>query len=213
MALNAKTRTLTELNRLLDQNGFRWRRPTEEFYRDIHGGRIGFFVIFNYFRSGHLWTIRTVAMIRSHQVEEIFHTFSGYESRYHESSYTIGCSLGEYIDQRGPKTSDLEIRQDSDIHEIAFDLFSQWNDLAKPYLSKYASIEAMDHLLNDEPEKPTIHGGAEHLRCERGLILAKLSGRSNYVDIRDTYRAKIRRLNDGYYLPTFEAIARHVEGL
>jgi hypothetical protein len=211
--MNVKTETLTELNALMKQNGFRWRKPTEEFYRNTEHGRLGFFVIFSYLSSGRVWTLRTVAMIRSNDVEKIFHKFSGFDHRYHRTSYTIGCSLEEYTHPHSNTNAQLELHDDSEIQNIALELFAQFCTYANPYFAKYDGLAAMDRLLNDEPEKNSIHGGAENLRCERGLILAKLSGRSDYPVIEQTYRAKMEKLNGGFYLPAFDAIAKFLRGL
>lgn len=202
--MSLKLQILNQLSVYMKTNGFTWRRPSEEMYKNIPVGRLGYFVVFNYYRPILTWTVRPVAMIRLNAVEEIFHKTSGFEERYHRTSYTIGCTLTEYLTGVSDLYERLEFRDDVEIEYLALELFARFNNDAKPYYEKFANVEAMDRLLNDQPDIHSIHGGVEPLRCQRGLILAKLARRVDYDHLEQVYRAKLESFNDGFYLPAFE---------
>ena len=143
--------------------------------------------------------------VRIDKVEEIFHRTSVYEKKYHSETPTISFAFGHV-------NPDLDLFR-YDVTD-AYSLESALNNIlrdfqtyALPFLQANTSIEALDRLLNDAPKEDCSYCRMEDLRCSHGLIVAKLTKRSNYDELKETYFTRLRSFADGFYLPSFERLA------
>ena len=103
------------------------------------------------------------------------------------------------------------VKNDVDVQAAAEKLLELFDTKAVPYFERYGSLEAIDHLLNDLPKQETPHRGYPMPRAASGLIVAKLVSRPNYLELLETYRSALAKLNGGFYLPQFEALAKSLE--
>ena len=149
------------------------------------------------------YTVAPSICLRLEQVERIFHLVSGFETKYQKLTPTIWVTVNDLT--KSKSGCDYELQTSDDIDSVAEKLFTYFKDVALPFFEQNSSLEAVDKLLNDEPEKDSIYYSF-YLRCYHGVIVAKLNNRSNYHQIAEIYRQELTLFADGYYLTDYERL-------
>ena len=84
-------------------------------------------------------------------------------------------------------------------------------EVAVPYFERWASLEAIDIELNEDPTKRTVHKALAWFRCSTGIIVAKLVGRTDFDRLAASYLDIMREDNKGFYLKRFEVLLKSLE--
>lgn len=150
--------------------------------------------------------------IRSEIVERIFHQTSTFLPKYQSGTSTIGSSLAN-IERADLKLYTSVIATDEDLQIAALKLLALFDDKALPFFRHYGNLQAIDHLLNDRPYEHTPLCAYGISRETRGLIVARLVGRSNYSELEAYYRSRILKLNGGFFVTQFEALVSSLAAL
>lgn len=81
------------------------------------------------------------------------------------------------------------IQRDEDMIKANTTLRKYYDEIAKPYFSKFTSLRAFDDYINNMPfdYSPAYVGGTTANRCIKGLIVARMVNNSNYQNLVDTY--------------------------
>jgi hypothetical protein len=144
--------------------------------------------------------------IRSEAIERIFHQTSSFAPEHHAGTSTIGGSLAN-LEALPIATYRCPVTSDDDVLPTVERLMVLFEGKAQAYFARYGSLQAIDQLLNDRPSEPVPGCGFGLPRETRGLIVARLVGRANYLEILTFYRARLAKLNIGSYLAQFDALA------
>lgn len=87
----------------------------------------------------------------------------------------------------------LQIFTEADIAGVCNELQKKFETIALSYFNNNATSIDVHHLLNNKPEKETVHMSNERSRIVKGLIAAKLSGTSDYYKLVETYGKVIKK--------------------
>lgn len=84
---------------------------------------------------------------------------------------------------------------DNDVYTKLQSLKTYYTEIAKPYFSKFTSLETMDDFINSPPfeHSPAYVGAFTNARCMKGLIIAKLVKNPNYDKLVAIYDEVIKR--------------------
>jgi hypothetical protein len=148
--------------------------------------------------------------VRIERVEQVFHKVSGFEPKYRKDSPTIWVSLND-------------LKKDQDEYEYVLDsfenldalvrtLFILFKDVALPFLEENSSVQAINNLLNSEPEADNNIYCIPEKRLFRGVIIAKLAKDVRYGEIAMIYREKVERYLP-YRLADFDKLLNILEEL
>jgi hypothetical protein len=150
--------------------------------------------------------------IRSETIERIFHQTSTFAPQYHSGTSTIGASLVN-LEGVGLREYRCPITTDDDVLPVVERLMVLFETKAIPYFERYRSLEAIDHLLNDQLDERVPGCSFGLPRETRGLIVAKLVDRPNYQELVEFYRSRIVKVSSGFHVPQFEALVVSLEAL
>jgi hypothetical protein len=114
---------------------------------------------------------------------------------------TIGNEIGKLL--RNPDgqmsdhhSQDLIIRNLSDVKEQVHLIKKYFEEIAVPYYSQNGNLSRIDEILNNNPQKISVHANAQYFRCPKGLIVAKLNNRPNYKELEKIYDKKMESMNE-----------------
>lgn len=156
------------------------------------------------------WRIRPNVAVRVDLLEDIFHRASGFEGRYQADTISIGGVVGSIL-HGSARACEFVVQSEASVVPVAAEIVNVFRQAAIPYFAKYEQLREIDIELNDRPTERTQHRVAPWLRCSTGLIVARLVGRSDYRSLLSIYEDVMRRVDNGFYLPRFEALARQLE--
>lgn len=180
--------------------GFRWRASVQGFCRQQPGVLHMFQIRFIPTAGGR---VVPAVGIRIDRVEALLHRASGLEERFARDTMTIGAEVGSLLDS-GPV--EIPVATPEDVPRAVNVATGLFDAVAIPYFDTYSSLEAVDHLLNDDPSATTPHSPSEWLRASTGLVVATLSRSRDFSALEQTYRSKVARLDRGFYLPQFDVL-------
>lgn len=198
---------IDEISPELQGNGFSYI-PTREIFISIQEDTSYRFHVRCLNQKGRL-LIEPGVGVRFESVEVIFHRTSGFEPEYQKWTPTIGAELWRL--EGNPKAFQYYLAKSEDVSIVARQLIRIFQTKALTYFTAYSSLKAIDHALNDYPLEKTPHRIMEWLRASTGLIVAKFVDRDNYNELKEVYRAKVARLDRGFYLPQFNALVEDLE--
>jgi hypothetical protein len=158
------------------------------------------------------WRIHPEVGMRIERVEEIFHQTSGFELKYQKDTPTIGGGVGN-LTAGDNRACEFWLEDSSALSSVASNILDVFNQFGLPYFEKFGSISAIDKELNSNPTERVPNRALPWLRCSTGVIVAKLSGRSDYDELVHIYTDMMRRVSKGFYLERFEALLRSLEGV
>lgn len=197
-----KNQFLDKLIPEIEKSGFKWNKSKSTFYRTTKTGWHSFIVIFKDYPDG--YEVYVSIGIRNDKVENIFHLTSGFEVKYQKYTPTIGVFISEY---ETTKNHRYQLHLPDDIPVVVNNLIDDYSGIADKYYKDFDDVIVMDKLLNDSPAQYCVHKPAMPLKAQTGLILAKLSGRKNYVEVEKIYKSILEEMDDGFYLQYFNPLS------
>lgn len=187
------------------QYGFKLNKQHSVFTRKTSYGWDKFEICFLNRRSG--WDVDFGMLIRINEVEKIYHTGSYFEKKYHNSTPTIGITVGTYLNDEENNTIFLD--EDSDINEFYTMTVKLFKEVALPFFEKYNSIQELDKAINVE-EGESIFSGYKY-EGNLGIILAKLVNNPKFDFFEQKYREYYKKDYSGFYLKEYEDVLRAVK--
>ena len=155
------------------------------------------------------WIICPCAAVRFDAVEDIFHRTSGFRPEFHKGTDTIGIEMWrDYGDEYR-----IRINEPYQAQEATDRVLQSFHDIADPYFAKLSGLKAVDSALNDHPTERCIDQVEPFFRCTHGLIVAKLTARTNYDELVSIYRATLEKYMNGFQLPTFDALVLDLQAI
>jgi hypothetical protein len=203
-----RSAVVERLRAAVEPFGFRYDAKRQVFVRSS-GDAVHFFQI-RFIPRGGLTFVEPSVGIRLGVIEDTFHKTSGFEQEFQAGTSTIGGEVWRIMGVSA-KEHQYQLRSSSDVRDVVAAVKRDFEGTALPYFDSYSSTEAVDKLLNDDPEEKSPHRMMEWLRASTGLIAARLTGRANYDSLVQIYREKVQRLDRGFYLPQFESLVRSLE--
>ena len=91
-------------------------------------------------------------------------------------------------------------------------LKSYYIDIAKPYFSRFTTLEAFDDFINNPPFEysPAFVGCYTDERCMKGLIVAKLVNNPNYNSLVATYNELIKRTESNESINNYNKVKEYL---
>ncbi|MCP3898402.1 MAG: hypothetical protein GY707_01560 [Desulfobacteraceae bacterium] len=139
--------------------------------------------------------------IRIEQIEKVFHLSSNFEKKYQKHTSTIESEIWRWQGDQDKYQYNLEVDEDIDL--VVANLLCDFNGLCQEFYENYSSIDAVDALLNDDPEQNSVFQLLDYSRCSHGVIVAKLNGRKNYTEVATIYANRMKSVNKGFYYKWF----------
>lgn len=207
---DARKKLLAVLKPRMVERGYRLHSASDRFVRSVGDFSYRFHTRFLNGPQG--VEVEPEIGIRSEAVERIFHQTSTYAPQYHSGTPTIGASL---VNLEGVElmTYRCPISTDDEVLPVAERLMVLLETKAIPYFEQYGSLEAIDHLLNDQLDERVPGCSFGLPRETRGLIVAKLVARPNYQELVEFYRSRIIKISGGFHAPQFEALVASLNEL
>jgi hypothetical protein len=194
----------------LAKRGFNLKAAKDSFVRQHNGETDMFQLVCLDGKPG--WRIQPNVAVRIERVEEIFHQTSGFEPKYQKDTPTIGSSVGN-ITAGNNRACEFLLEDDHNVSSVAESIVDIFGRIGLPYFDKFRRISAIDNELNANPTERTPNRVLPWLRCSTGVIVAKLSGRSDYAKLAEVYSDVMRKSDKGFYLKRFESLLRSLESV
>jgi hypothetical protein len=145
--------------------------------------------------------------IRIHEVEKLYHDACGVEKTFRSHTLTINPALRDI-------SKDVEyeysLQSPQDIPPLTEKIVRVFRNTALPIFESSSSLEEIDKILNDEPDKETPYYGI-YLRQYKGIIVAKLNNRKDYEYLTELYRNKLKEIAGDFYIEDYEKILALLE--
>lgn len=126
--------------------------------------------------------------IRLDMVERLVYQFTSGLAEYSPHSTTLITSAGRVL---GQPYHEYSIEKAADINAVTREMEYFMESEGFIFLEKHGRVQSLNELFNDEPEKKSPYLTNELHRSLRGIILAKLTHRSNWPQLVATYRAQL----------------------
>lgn len=94
--------------------------------------------------------------------------------------------------------NDIILESEEDIKNASEEIIDLFTNIAEPYFKRYGDLEAIDRILNDNPDIISVHRNDQYNRYPLGLIVAKLNNRSNYEELKEKYDILIQEMSEIY---------------
>lgn len=189
-----KQKLLKKISGKLYKEDFTLNKSLAEFTKKNIGGWNKFQIVF--LDRSNKWELNPSMLIRKNVVEGIFHQISEFEPRYQKGTPTIGVSIEEYVSNGGKYRFILS--EEGEIDEIAESLIKIFHEIALPFFSKFDSLEEIESAVNKDPNDILLTGGI--FKGFKGIILARLLNRPNYIELSKTYSRYYQKFSNGFYL-------------
>jgi|GEM_PF-756065 len=192
-----KSEVLKGLSEKLLPYHFILKKSSSEFLKKTTDGWFSYIPVFLTRDEG--WEINPTMGIRINHVEEIYHITSGFEKKYQKGTPTIGISIENFISDR--KEHRFILTREDHVDQVIAGLFDLFEEFALSFYEDHSSVEAVDKALNEDPSDTSLTGAI--FKGSKGIILARLTKRSNYSDLVNIYTKHYQQLADGFYLADF----------
>ena len=152
------------------------------------------------------------AGIRIESVENVFHRTSGFVGkRLQNDTATLGASLGSIADTGNKLQFDL--KSEGDVVSASTDMLDAFEQIALPVFRQFASLEAVDEVVNSNPNEFCVFRQLDWFRCSTGTIVARMVGRENYDSLVELYSNRMKRDNAGFYWKWYSALLQSLKTL
>ncbi|MCW3466430.1 hypothetical protein [Chitinophaga nivalis] len=91
------------------------------------------------------------------------------------------------INRQRNKSLDLLIFTETDLYEVATEIYNKFTNVAMPYFLMNNTISRVDELLNSYPKEYSVHLVNDLWRFIKGLIAAKLNNNPKLHQLIETY--------------------------
>lgn len=193
-----------ELSKQLNGFGFVYQKSNEWFIKQ--NGEFNY-IIYPYLHSlRNHYSIEVFLYIRQKSIEKIFKKII-----HSTTNLTMGNTFGViYNSANGIEVNhhnmDIRLFQDEDLDAAVETIFGMYENTGKKYFEKYSSLESINAIINSEPLFAIIAdiGGTYIDRCIRGMIVNRLIGGQNFIEISEIYSENIRSLNNPNIILEFD---------
>lgn len=203
-----KDKFYTELAGVFISDGFKYLKSKGRFERLDEGIRYSYAFIFHS-RTNEV-AIESFIYIEHQETERIYKKATG-----HTTSSTIGNEVGKII--RNPdglmkdfQSMDLIIETSKDLIKAIDQVVRVFYEVAIPYYNTFNSLDAIDRVLNDEPDTISVHANAQFFRVPKGLITAHLRDRQDLETLLAKYDEKMNGVSD-LFQDRYESIKEHLK--
>lgn len=207
--MNEKNILKAEILKLLSDNLIKYKfQSNKKLGEFIYKNKIGwdkFQVIF--IDRNDRWELNPAVLKRINIVEDIYHKFSCFEEKYKKGTPTIGTSIEDYKADNGQYRFDLV--NEEQIKSISKSLLLLFEKEALPFFDKFATLKDLDDILNNTPEDTALTGSIT--KGSKALILARLTNRANYAELKDFYYNYYRSFCSGFYLSNYINLVRYLD--
>lgn len=180
------------LSVLMQKEGFIFKKSLDSFECKKNNFKYTFKLLFHV-RNNEI-AIEVFALIYYLPAEKIYKSASGL------SLETIGNEIGRLVKNSDDvmldhQSDDVRVSNREQFSSQTDRIFTMFKQVALPYYRRFNDIQAIDSILNDKPDRISVHANAQYFRCPMGLITAKLVGRSDYKDLERIYDEKMKNVN------------------
>lgn len=147
--------------------------------------------------------------VRIEQIESIFHLSSNFEKKFQTHTSTIESELWRWKGEKNKYQYNLEASENIEL--VVEKLLDDFNGVCLDFFDQYSSVDAVDALLNDDPEQSCVFQLLDYSRCSHGIIAAKLNERKNYSEIAKIYADRMQNINNGFYYKWFGPLMEILE--
>lgn len=200
-----KSELLKALDPMLKDFGFKVNKASGEFTKKNKDGWYKYQIVFLKTNGG--WELKPSLLLRIDVVENIFHETSGFEEKYKKGTPTIGTTIEDYQADNGIYR--FQLTEESQIDIVARELFLLFQKSALPFFEEFYSLKKIDAVLNINLSDTSLTGSI--FKGLKTLIIAKLTGRSNYKELEDFYLNYYKEFSNGFYLPDYKRLTDYLE--
>lgn len=134
--------------------------------------------------------------IQIKEVEYIYQLITKLDSANFNDSITIGGTLGNLLGNPSGELVQIEsltfpLFEMSDIEIAINEIVQLFNNFCLKYFEKNSNLNTVNKLLNENPEKRTVHMILNPERCTKGLIAAYLTNSPKYDELVEVYAQKM----------------------
>ncbi|OMP74579.1 MULTISPECIES: hypothetical protein [unclassified Chitinophaga] len=132
------------------------------------------------------------------------------------SLYTIGNSIAEIIanptGEYLSRNNELKIFFDElNPDATANALLKYFEGVALPYIERFANWQSLDEIFNTNLDKSSVHCWLYPERHIRGIIIAKMLGKSNTSELIRLHTKGMERVTNEQYIVEFERLLKIVD--
>jgi hypothetical protein len=127
---------------------------------------------------------------RNDQIEQIAQQFLGHQEEYRDDANTLVISIGKFNEA---KYFRYKVIEEEDIQTVCAEIERFFVERGFLFFQQSHTVEQLDHVLNDQPHKTCKFLYNQIHRYFKGLVVAKLRNRENFLDLTDIYRRQMIR--------------------
>ncbi len=180
-----KNELFSQLTTLLEPYEFALVRRMDWYVRKEESKLIYRLDFYDGYRKDVGYTVSPSLAIRIDRVEHIYHQVSGFEPKYQKDTPTIWPTINDL--RKGDEGYEYLLDTHKDINPLSEKLFVIFREIALPFLEENSSIEAIDRLLNADPQNENNFFCIPQHRYFRGTIVAKLAKNDRYDQVVRVY--------------------------
>ena len=185
---------------IMSDKGYRLLRNDQSFVRTISEGKqaIGIPII----DHNPNYKLSLTASVRINRVEDIVHLFSGSPEKYHNATFTFGCTLDRFIPDQGS----FNIRTFDDIEQTISRLAQVVRDQTLPFLDDHQELETLSKAMNLTALPDIVSGASPAMHA---AVVARLTNNPGFLSIVTGYRERMSRLPKDFQ-ERFDALVHYL---
>jgi hypothetical protein len=166
----------------LKKHGFDWLPRLHQFRRSSKNGFSCLILSSSPASSGSI--MEAHVGLRMDDVENLAFPFTNGLPGFQPDSMTLVTPMARLYDQRFQR---LNVKDEKDQEAAALLFGTQLEEAGLPFIEAYSTLAALDLLFNEAPEEPLALVHNQINCCFRGIVLARLTHRSDFEDIVRAY--------------------------
>ncbi|PQA59688.1 hypothetical protein C5O19_08665 [Siphonobacter curvatus] len=184
-----ETELYQKLSVFFAENGFELLSDRKQFRKQTP---VGFYnVVFSTsYRTNEIWLDVSIGL-RHQEIEFLAQQFLDNAEEYREDANTLVISVGKFNDD---KYFRYKLQSTEDLNDVCDQIKEFLLNQGFAFMEKYGSLKALNHLLNDEPTKPSKFLYNQIHRCFKGIIVARFSNHERFLRLIDLYRVQVAKL-------------------
>lgn len=182
------------------KHGFIYRKVQREFVRKKDNVE-QIFKLFFYKKTDYI-TIDPEIKIHIKEIESIYKSIAQIESRPYltlgNHFLTIRDYDGDSANFKGKPTKEWLIEDGRDIQHLIKIIPEYLEEDILPYFDNNSSVDRVDKLLNEYPERMCVHNEMYPLRANIAIIAAKLNSNPHYAELINIYERELDDAEENY---------------
>jgi hypothetical protein len=199
-----KSKIIDLLESKLNNVGFKYVKKYDGFLKKDDKGWQLYQLLFLEFNE--YVEIKPNLLLRINEIEDEFHSISGFEEKFQAGTPTIGISIEKFL-----KNSECnkKLSMDSNPYYLSEYYFELFKRTGENFLNKYYSITTIaDLFVTDEMSE--LYSGPIFKGFKK-LIIANKLGLENYDEIKSFYFDYYTNFSNGYYLKNYTDLIKKIE--